>query len=557
MITEDHSSLTSSNTTWSSSAVLKVKYWLWCCTTSHAACNGRPEEIRLPTRLIDVDPEGSVSAPSHACHDLSWSSLECMPEVVLRTSSGLPRATRYLTLSHRWDPIPSIRLTSKTLPVFAKALPPSLLFNAGSKTFKEAIEVTGQLGFRYLWIDTICINQDDEAEKAREISVMDQIYKNGWLNISTTGATTASDGLFHQRRPLIIEKLYPALDDDSRRVSFVTASLPGRWNRAVESAALNTRGWIYQERMLSPRVIHFARDQVYWECFVSDASDEYIDHIKDKGSHFRNFNKSDMATLNQGNASMLWNHTVESYSALSLSFARDRLPAISSIARHFCAKARFDEADYVAGCWRLDLPYGLYWIGQGRTKSDKYIAPSWSWASTGSPVIYRQRFGYRENIRHVQVIKVSVQTRYDDPFGEIISGYIQLRCSLCRVFWPSQSGGVIIPHIDGNVTPADHLRLYWDDTVLQDVNKRLELRNITPHNLESACGVFYLVPLGDFYDKSYCHFGLILQRTAQRGQYERVGAFEYGCWNPSMVSYDMFVQGIFNLEDNASIYCES
>jgi hypothetical protein len=196
-------------TTWSGTMIKQVKCWLKHCIDSHHNCDHQSERNSLPLRLIDVDPRGSISSADHLNGDTPLSILETMPEVISCSSSGLPMDKQYLTLSHRWDSIPTLCLSNETQSLFIQGLPPSLLGMRGSKTLRDAIEVTRHLVFRYLWIDTICINQDDNTEEASEISSMDQIYKNSMLNISATGATTAADGLFYKRSPLRFGKGYP------------------------------------------------------------------------------------------------------------------------------------------------------------------------------------------------------------------------------------------------------------------------------------------------------------------------------------------------------------
>jgi hypothetical protein len=137
----------------------------------------------------------------------------------------------------------------------------------------------------------------------------------------------------------------------------VAASLTGRWGAAVQSTPLNKRGWVYQERLLSPRVVHFARDQIYWEYFGLDASEEFVDRVWDNRPRDDNFNKSEMVNSVQEELFKLWARLVEHNFVLHLTFQTDRLRAISSIARHFCAKGGFHAENYIAGCWRQVLPY--------------------------------------------------------------------------------------------------------------------------------------------------------------------------------------------------------
>lgn len=86
----------------------------------------------------------------------------------------------YVTLSHRWG-TQSFRLTTReTLEEHRKGI----AFNILSPVFKEAVIITRQLGFRYLWIDSLCILQQDDEDWDRESMQMGQIYMCAVLNLA-------------------------------------------------------------------------------------------------------------------------------------------------------------------------------------------------------------------------------------------------------------------------------------------------------------------------------------------------------------------------------------
>src|SRR6187402_2210908 len=143
------------------------------------------------------------------------------------------------------------------------------------KTFQDAIYVARHLNPRvqYLWIDSLCIVQDDARDWARESVQMYQIYRNSYCNISATGAKDNDGGLFFDRNPEFlwedqinlnaegIPKLRSmngergqnfGLGVDIRRCNILDASF---WAREVDNAHINRRGWVLQERLLAPRVL--------------------------------------------------------------------------------------------------------------------------------------------------------------------------------------------------------------------------------------------------------------------------------------------------------------
>lgn len=103
----------------------------------------------LPTRLVDVGYGMET------------------PHVKLRLSSDLAPDTQYLTLSHCWGTKKFTTLQQGNLEAFCSEVPEHAL----SKTFKDAIKVARELRFRYLWIDSLCITQDDRGDWHREASL--------------------------------------------------------------------------------------------------------------------------------------------------------------------------------------------------------------------------------------------------------------------------------------------------------------------------------------------------------------------------------------------------
>lgn len=474
--------------------------------------------------------------------------------VLLCSTSGLPETTEYLTLSHRWDPSPSILLSNTTLSLFAKEIPLSLLNKPGSKTFKDAIVVTGSLGFRYLWIDTICINQDDEAEKNSEITFMDEIYSNSSGNISATGAARGADGLFFERSPLAVDPCRKrfATPNGSNPFVDVVASLSRRWGKYVDDAPVNTRGWVYQERMLAPRVIHFAQDQVYWECCTIETSEASTKGAQDQSWDYRQLKKADMMTITRDQGYTMWADTIQIYTCLFLTFPRDRLLAMSAIARHFCTRRGLQADDYLAGCWRPDLPHCLHWVcKEYRPKSGDYVAPSWSWASIGAPIGCDP---YSSFSKLVDIVDISITPKRGDPFGEIASGHIRFHCSLCQALWRLDARRLDIVTNDGGTLQLvdsfdKHFELYWDFDVFETGAFQADKfwLSLPDDRLYFSDDVFYLMPLEieAGYYSSHKTFGLILHRTLRRGQYVRVGGFSYSKTKPQeknsrYVYHDMF-----------------
>ena len=192
-----------------------------------------------PTRLIKVD------GPS----DTDVKVIETS-----QTNSNGP----YITLSHRWSE--KVRPASTTTKNLATRLQ-SLNVSELPKTFRDAFEFVRKLDItQYIWIDSICIVQDDPSDWEREAGSMGKIYSDSFLNLSATGATSSDDGLFLPRDKSLIstDDVYLLIVGRPRQqYHFIDENF---WKSRVIEASLNRRGWVVQERVLAPRILHFGKD---------------------------------------------------------------------------------------------------------------------------------------------------------------------------------------------------------------------------------------------------------------------------------------------------------
>lgn len=131
-------------------------------------------------------------------------------------------------------------------------------FDSLTKTFQDAITVARQLGIQYVWIDSLCIVQDDRREWVSEAKRMEFTFAGAYCVLAATLAEY-SDG-FLRRSPAHFTRL-----GNKAPYGFVTKS-GADFERDVEKGQLGARGWILQERALARRTIHFTEAQTYFEC---------------------------------------------------------------------------------------------------------------------------------------------------------------------------------------------------------------------------------------------------------------------------------------------------
>jgi hypothetical protein len=160
-----------------------IQRWLAQCRHFHSAYNSTVDSSWVLTRLLDI---GASNGASNV-------RLQIMPP------SYASAASRYVTLSHRWGLARSlqVKLTQGNLAALCNGIALAELL----PTFKDAIQATRRLGLQYLWIDSLCIIQDDAENWARESAVIGKVYMNSMLNISATGSDNSSQGCIFQRDP--------------------------------------------------------------------------------------------------------------------------------------------------------------------------------------------------------------------------------------------------------------------------------------------------------------------------------------------------------------------
>ena len=388
----------------------------------------------------------------------------------------------YVTLSHRWGRKPFLKLTRQTLRTFFDGIPLSTL----PCTFQDVIKVTCELGLRWLWIDALCIIQEDDGLRdwLEESASMEKVYANSYCNISATAAMDSSEGLFSSRDTnwnwveTVTLNTKDIREGTQENVS-CTILDPFFWPKYVDDAPVNRRSWVYQERLLAPRVLHWCRDQIAFECregnraecrpdelphfrlrsgtLVDDVRLKSVDieagkqlRVIREGSSNSSMNPSRLARMVDEVDGIfhlyeLWKHWVQVYSKMELTNSQDRLIALSGIARMMTT--RMEEAGirdkYIAGMWQNYMASQLLWfvnegLGADRqpfqnTRPATYRAPTFSWASVETPrgITFPETTDQGLLVQ-VEVVRLTYRTA-KDRFGLLTDGYIVLRGILRKI----------------------------------------------------------------------------------------------------------------------------
>lgn len=302
------------------------------------------------------------------------------------------------------------------------------------KTILDSFTIAHRLGLRYIWADRLCIFQDSREDWSHEASRMAFVYKHAFVTISTSCASDESQGCFRKRNATGIQPLrlnFNALlpskpANGLRDISYITCKQPDiHQKKGGKLGHLADRGWVLQERILSQRIIHFAEDEVYWECNALEASEGWPDGIGAVSTQTR-------PSLVHGKESWKthsrWLQVVEDYSARTLTYERDQLPALSGLAREMEGLRKMPNVEYLAGLWRSTILIDLCWSTHDdkASKPGEYLAPSWSWASLHGKVIYRFPVSKPAFKRVAAFRDARLKFATNDSYGAVDDGWVHL-----------------------------------------------------------------------------------------------------------------------------------
>lgn len=354
---------------------------LQLCLTSHPRC--QPSRLRvLPIRLLHVGKNGGDNL-----------------RVQLVTTEE-HHTGNYVALSYCWGGQQPLQLTKANIkdllrqPVEQRDLP---------KGLSDAVDVVHALDLEYLWMDALCIVQDDQDDKMREISRMSDIYQNSFITVAAATSNSVHDSFLRSRSGS--NTTYPTCDipvtlgsEDSggpERPTDAITVVPVHAHRSVDFP-LNKRGWAFQEALLPPRLLVFGDLEPFVRCRtknVMQKSQSCIDYamsavhprrVIDDLVISQDHDRGLITDTQAARLDFLWREIVEQYTLRELSVRGDRRFAISGVV-DFLAE-RFSD-----GCHfgvRVSYPVVcLLWKTEpldGRTVVPD--VPTWSWMSVTGAV---------------------------------------------------------------------------------------------------------------------------------------------------------------------------
>lgn len=417
----------------SAQTLADARGWLRDCQETHHACE-KPSPVFTPTRLLEIDYQGD----RYHCR---------LRERPFRHTEP------YAALSYCWGGDQTFKTTVETRSRYLEEVDATQL----PQTLRDAIYVTRQLGLKYIWIDALCIIQDSTADKDFEIGQMAQVYANATITIAATRARAVWEGFLADRTALGV--------CSSGKVFSLPCQFTGKELGTVtlvpftfeNTDPLDTRGWTFQERVLSPRVLDFGSLRSQYTCqkavgayTPSDGWSNYpLDRAYGPGLDSRVITNLLFGAYPPDEMLTFWMKIVQGFTGRGLTVLGDKLPAIAGMAETFGV---YLQDEYCAGIWRRGMPRSLLWTAGTRMQHiagylapratmEETSAPSWSWAAVQSSVEFPIISTMESDISFDAEIEDIFIELTDDrtPYGSVKNAKLTIKAHARAAAWVRQS----------------------------------------------------------------------------------------------------------------------
>lgn len=410
----------------SDEAYSAIQGWLKECNTPHrsnGSCQDRTTTF-TPTRLIEIGFKENTYLPKLALNPKGPVSWCC--------------------LSYCWGGDQLVKTTTATIESRTKGI----VFADLPKTLQDALIVTAKMGMQYIWTDCLCIIQDDPEDLVKELSTMSSIYKYADITISASSAHGVSNGFLQEQtwQPVSTPFALPLRTSDSK-TGTVQITDYNSYDFQNQDP-VHSRAWIFQEQILSSRVADFSSMMVRWHCATISRNDagwpepepEVGDGLMSMFSALNIMGRQSQRG-EESSSEYFWSWIVQEFSKRNLSFAGDKLLAVSAIAQELGERSK-DQ--YLAGMWKSNLLETLLWMREAKSpmkRPRRYRAPSWSWASIDGEVDFPSRFAADDDDERrsrlvVQLVECHAKLENSlTPYGAVRSGSLKLKGKLRWAIW--------------------------------------------------------------------------------------------------------------------------
>ncbi|KAI1764587.1 HET-domain-containing protein [Hypoxylon sp. FL1150] len=518
------------------------------CQSDHSECRrlANEENDTQGVELIDTK-----SIPSRLIHLFTKDSVLHVAIIGRDIASEIPKddvtQRGFAILSYCWGGPQPVQLTYDSIGNLADGVPISCL----PKTLRDAAWLTNEMGLEYLWIDALCILQDDPDDKIRELSRMELYYSHNTVTICAASAARCSDGFLSSREEDAAD--YSVGPIQLRCTTSTGASgtvqaliLDDDFNQKRHLQPIATRGWTLQESLLSRRILIFSSRQLYFTCNVANASCGGLEPMLTPrvmtSYESRAVGIHTFSGLRSYPLRTIWKVVVQEYSKRYLGFATDKLPAVAAMASRLSnmARERSQELWYLAGLMLDSSELESYaWCAEflwvvTQTEETKHVpgrGPSWSWSSVDGAVL-GWAWGWpgpydltstdeqRSDEQRLCQYGIELENRLA-PFGTVREGFVKIYTRTRNI---NSIGG--FNYVVSTERHHENQRMDSGKTILVLSPDTRERTQIVRKGIQEK-GDVLLVELIPFYKKAVSPAGLIVTRILGTDCYVRIGMFEF------------------------------
>ena len=495
------------------------------CVNFHEDCN-QNLVLKLPRRVIDIGSDTT--------------------NMRLVEEEGM--YGHYAALSHCWGKKRPLETTLSTL----NCRKQKLEWTSMPATFRDAVTVTRDLGLRYLWIDSLCIIQDDDQDWEVESAKMGSIFNAAHIVIGASRSPDPDHSFLDPRQTMFADHLELNYQREDGSDCIVKARPIVELDASVDP--LDRRAWTFQEQRRAVRLLRYSATELKWNCRTKSGCECESVHLNAPDLEII-FGKYCVSDVNCSPTRVFddWQTMIKPYTKRRLTRQSDRLPAISGIA---ASVQKFTSSRYLAGLWEDNLVSDLQWKLSPTFRDDAsptlsskdfcfrflrtmpaYRAPTFSWASIDSVAENnRCSIGDGSQIDAV-VMDAQCTPKGANPFGEVIDGFITLEAAMVQadvtVRYGDDDMGLVRM---GNFELTRHgMKAYMTaDLPLVECQvcaesgrrERTMKRASVGDHLKSVTGPVFCLRL--YHNRDGYQFALVLGRSLRvLGAYERLGTVDF------------------------------
>jgi hypothetical protein len=534
---EGHRDLTSDNSLAFARNVLED------CRQNHAACAlEQHQKTFMPKRLLDI---GIVD-------DSSTKDVTRLPIKLVETDQNI-QPEPYVALSHRWGAPGSTIITETSTLQNHKT---NIAFEDLGTVYQDTIHILWRLRIRYVWIDSLCIVQDSLEDWREQSQLMADIYHRAYFTLARQCDDDHPESVRSLSSPI-----HQLTDAPSSTPIFAQLAIPHFWEEGVtwtwdgfhRSSAMNhfplfSRGWIYQERLLSRRTLHVSNRELSWICcetsacqcrtsysiYRQDLNEEtytrWLQGVKEQGSE----------NINPEVVMKIWHSMVDEYTHLSLTQSTDRLTAIQGCASQI---QRVTGYHYMKGLWKETFIHDMLWYPDPKDSNRSpprhpglFAEPTWSWASVHFPVKYIHEPKVRARLLQMKdkADNKTVHSHCIRLQGELLPARLRLTREVVGKRWNDPGSFAFIDIDDTRASECGERSLRIDRLEL-DFDLRSPIKSETVHEV-SLFRLVNFYDVGDRIDDCWLilwDYGKMIPGTGERRRtvdgipiYQRIGIIE-------------------------------